>query len=84
MVIMICILVIVYCICAECQAKDEADWNEHKMQEEERRHRELIQATRESNSRKEMKRNYKVTRTVAKDAEGRIIMQETVEGVKNE
>lgn len=84
MVMTICILIIMYCIYAECQARDEADWNKYKLHEEERRHRELMKVTRESNLRKEEERNYKVTRTVAKDADGRIIMQETVEGVKNE
>lgn len=77
MVILICIIIFIACLWSACSDADEQELREWQYETEERRHRELLEATR---SRKSSTPSvHRITRTIAKDEHGRTIMQEVVE-----
>lgn len=73
MIITICLIIIFACIWSACSDADEQDLIEWQYEVDERRHQELLEATKNKN-RKSTK--HRRTRTIACDEQGRTVMQE--------
>lgn len=71
MIILICIILFFVCLSGLCDDLDHEAERRNDYRTAERRHQENLKA---------LKSKKKVTRTVARDACGRFIAQETVEG----
>ena len=72
MVLIVCLIIFIWSVSSLCSDYDHEYEREFDYQQEERRHKELIEATKKSSTRKR-------TRTVAKDSFGNIIAQEIIE-----
>lgn len=77
MVILICIVIFIACLWSACSDADAQDLREWQYEVDERRHQELLEATRRKSNPPSV---HKRTRTVARDEYGRTVMQEIEEG----
>lgn len=74
MILIICLIIFIWSVSSLCSDYDHEYERKFDYQQEERRHKELIEATKKSSARKR-------TRTVVKDSFGNIIAQEIIEDI---
>lgn len=72
MILIICLIVFIWSVSSLCSDYDHEREREVDYQQAERRHKELLEVSKKSGTRKRI-------RTIAKDTDGNIIAQEIVE-----